>query len=374
LGCSQKLKDIPSNLLEKKQKETKRKLSYREQMIHLTPLISLCLKSVAEARAGADCGARNDVYFTVADADGCAVNSGNIVELSEIHRFVTMMKGLLQQTPQKTLVVCAKPFCSHMLANTVLLLGAYMILELKMQFDEVDQAFGPVTHDLDMSSKAFNDTEITVHDCWKSLCYVRKLGWFDFGGDCEQDKSTSGDEQCGLCDLDEYCHYADPANGGLHIIVPGRLLVIPATINLPDGQSWVDVDITRHFSPSFFAELLEAEYNAAIVLRLSHDESSIENDHPAFEDRNIAVESVALGPRGAAQHHMLAAADRLIANLRGSPGPVVVQCCSPRCADGESAGLLLATGLMRVFGFGAGEAAAWLRMACPPLGAATAAC
>jgi hypothetical protein len=29
--------------------------------------------------------------------------------------------------------------------------------------------------------------------------------------------------------------------------------------------------------------------------------------------------------------------------------------------------VLLATGLMRVFGFSAGEAAAWLRMVCPPL-------
>ena len=29
--------------------------------------------------------------------------------------------------------------------------------------------------------------------------------------------------------------------------------------------------------------------------------------------------------------------------------------------------MLLATGLMRVFGFGSGEAAAWLRMVCPPL-------
>ena len=339
-------------------------------MFHLVPHVSLCLSSVLEARAAHDPASKDVIYFTLSDEDGCVANTCPVVHLNDIFRFIKMMRELRRQNPNKKLIACAKAAINHLVAKTVLLLGAYMILELKMQLDEVDRAFAVLSKDLDLLSKCFVDTSISVHDCWMSLSYVRKLRWFDFGDDLDLAESES--DKYELCDMDEYCHYADPANGGLHIIAPGRIFLITPPINLPGGQYWMDVGGMRQFSPTFFSDLLHSEFNSTLVLRLSHDSSPIEYDPSAFEDRGIAVESVSLGPRGSSQHHMLAAADRLIANLRGSPGPIAVQMGGPRSGGGADESLLLATGLMRVFGFGASEAAAWLRMACPPLCAAAA--
>jgi hypothetical protein len=166
--------------------------------------------------------------------------------------------------------------------------------------------------------------------------------------------------------MDEFNHYIDPANGGLHTIVPGRLLLIPSPVDIPNGHDWMDMDCGRRFSPTFFADLLATEFSAALVISLSHERPDTEYDTSAFEERDIAMEVISMGPRGS-PHHLLAAADRLLALLRAAPGAVAVHVQGPGSCGGGSAGVLLATGLMRVFGFSAGEAAAWLRMVCPPL-------
>ena len=268
----------------------------------------------------------------------------------------------------KVYVACVRGQDITKLTATVILIGAYMILGLELSVAQVSEAFKSISSLLANRPEPAVDACAIILDSWNILHKVRCLGWINFS----ESLLTANNPECdgNLLDIEEYNHYADPANGGLHIIVPGRLLLIPSPLDLPDGCDWTDVNNERRFSPAFFADLLQAEFGAVLVLRLRYDDDPIEYDPSAFEDRGIAVESVSLGPRGSSQNHMLAAADRLIANLRGAPGAVVVQVQGSGAGCGGSAGVLLATGLMSVFGLGAGEAAAWLRMACPPVGVA----
>ena len=76
----------------------------------------------------------------------------------------------------------------------------------------------------------------------------------------------------------------------------------------------------RRFSPTFFADLLAPEFHAALIVGLSHDGSAMEYDATAFEERGIGVEDIPMGEPGS-PHHLLAAADRLLALLR-QPEPL----------------------------------------------------
>ncbi len=251
-----------------------------------------------------------------------------------------------------------------MVTTTALMLGAYMILVLQMDVDQVASSFRSIESMFIEFAEVSDDGSITVLDCWSALHRVRNLGWLDF--------TTEGDISCAEAspknsiDMDEYSHYADPANGGIHTIVPGRLLLIPSPANLPDGRCWMDMDGGRRFSPKFLADLLASEFHAALILGLSHDASATEYGAWAMEERAIAVEDLPMGEPGS-PHLLLPAADRLLALLRAAPGAVAVHVQGRAARGGGRAGVLLATALIRVFGFSAGEAAAWLRMACPPL-------
>jgi hypothetical protein len=251
-----------------------------------------------------------------------------------------------------------------MVTMTAIMLGAYMILDLQMDVEQVASSFRSIESMFIEFAEVSGDGSITVLDCWTALHRVRNLGWLDLTSD--GDISNSGSSPKDSIDMDEYSHYTDPANGGLHTIVPGRLLFIPSPMNLPDGRCWMDMDDGRRFSPDFFADLLASEFRTALVVGLRNEGSVTEYDASAFEERGIAVEDIPMGELGA-PHHLLAAADRLLALLRSAPGAVAVHVQGLGACGGGSAGVLLATGLIRVFGFSAGEAAAWLRMVCPPL-------
>ena len=331
-------------------------------MIELTANVSLCLSSVSEAKILHRSQQKHLVFFTL-DAVQSAETSVS-VQLADIHNFVGALKRSVHQNHDKVLVACVKTYDNQMLTNAAILVGAYMILVLGMDVACVKKSFSPVVDLLRKQSIDSNDASAMIIDSWKALQRVHTLGWLE----AYNDEISSGKckDSNTKFDVDEQNHYADPANGGLRIIVPGRLILMPSPLDLPEGLDWIDVEMQRRFSPAFYADLLEAEFSASIVLRLSYDGDAVEYNPAAFEDRGIAVEGVHLGPRGAAQHHLLSAADRLIANLRGAPGMVAVHTRSAGVDAGDCAGTLLATGLMSVFGFGAGDAAAWLRLTCPP--------
>eukprot|EP00291_Cryptomonas_curvata_P015839 CAMPEP_0172153032 /NCGR_PEP_ID=MMETSP1050-20130122/1190_1 /TAXON_ID=233186 /ORGANISM="Cryptomonas curvata, Strain CCAP979/52" /LENGTH=226 /DNA_ID=CAMNT_0012821465 /DNA_START=265 /DNA_END=942 /DNA_ORIENTATION=- len=226
------------------------------------------------------------------------------------------------------------------------MLGSYMILTLGMEVEQVSNAFRPAEQFFIEFSDASSDVSVTLLNCWQALHKVRSLGWVDF---LSESDLTPESARISAFDMDEYNHYIDPANGGLHIIAPGRLLFIPSPVDIPDGRDWMDSEIGRRFSPIFIADLLAAEFRTALVISLSHERSDMDYDTSAFEERGIAMEVISMGPHGS-PHHLLAAADRLLELLRAAPGAVAVHVQGPGACGGGSAGVLLATGLMRVFG------------------------
>ena len=329
-------------------------------MIELTPKVWLCVSPMSEAKISYRLERKQMAFFTIG-SDLAAETSCFSVQLADIYNFVVAMSRSVRQNQDKVFVARVNAYHSLNLANAAILIGAYMIFALNMDVEEVAEAFWPITSRLESETENAN---ALVVDIWKALQRVRNLGLLDVS-DVNLSKGTCQPAPLTF-DIDEYNHYADPANGGIRIIVPGRLIFMPSPLDLPEDRDWMSIDGHRRFSPAFYADLLEAEFSTSIVLRLSYEGDPIEYNPAAFEDRGIAVEGVPLGPRGAAQHHLLSAADRLIANLRGAPGMVAVHTRSAGVDAGDCAGTLLATGLMSVFGFGAGDAAAWLRLTCPP--------
>ena len=176
------------------------------------------------------------------------------------------------------------------------------------------------------------------------------------------------EEDADKSNLEEMLHYADPANGGVHAIVPGELLCFPTPADLPDGRDWMDTDQphggrdggkTRLVSSSFLADLLaELGVSAAVCL---HDGPY---DRSAFARCGIALEDLRLDP---ARPHLLPALDRLLSATAAAAGPVALQ--SGTGGPGQVGALVLAY-LVGVVGLDSESAVAWVRMVHPALLAA----
>jgi hypothetical protein len=53
-------------------------------------------------------------------------------------------------------------------------------------------------------------------------------------------------------DCVRYGGYADPANGAVHILAPGALLLFPSPVDLPEGEQWSPA---LRFAAAFYANL-----------------------------------------------------------------------------------------------------------------------
>jgi hypothetical protein len=191
-------------------------------------------------------------------------------------------------------------------------------------------------------------------DCWKALHNAKTLFWIDLSNDFDFQKNDSSDRK--RLDIDECVHYADPANANLHILLPGKLLSISCPADLPDGRQWMDDGARRHFSPAFYADLL-GEFDVVLVLCLEN----CGYDCGPFTKRGIGVEELHLRNDSP---DLLRAADRFLSLLRAAPGAVALH----GSADAlRLAGALVSAHMMSRLGFGAADAAAWLRMVRPAL-------
>ena len=157
-------------------------------------------------------------------------------------------------------------------------------------------------------------------------------------------------------------HYALPANGGLHIVVPDKLLLFPAPAPLPAGRSWADASTAdgaprRRFGAAFLAELL-AELGVSAVVCLGQ---TGRRDAAAFRRCGLDVHDLGLDPRRPA---LLGAMDRLLALARAAPGAVAVCGWGGDYEGQERLRALGAAWLMTECGFGSGAAEAWVGMAC----------
>jgi hypothetical protein len=276
--------------------------------------------------------------------------------LKDVHAFCEDLLHTQAYKEGKMIVVCSGRNPKD-ITNTALLLGSFMILAEGLDLETVVGAFEPVAHRF-----ADFDEVLTVHDCWSTLHHVHMhCGWLrlDSKHSLRLLRTGSRDtDNVDTIDMEEYVHYDSPLNGGLHVLVPEKLLVLNCPEDLPEGMAWADTDGVRHFSAEHYADIL-SDFGVDVVVRGGG--AACGYDASAFAARGIEVEDLPLLDDGGVP--TLAEIDRFLLLARHAPGAVAVH----GGAGGGlgAAGTLIAAHLIRAHRFRAKDAIAWVRMIHP---------
>ena len=288
----------------------------------------------------------SDVPTHFVDIGGSSCENTGL-HISVIDAFCEMMSTTVK-LKDVAIVVCPANNSPSNLCNACLLCGAYLLLSEHQDFQDVAATFQHVLQEMG-SSRCRDD----VIDCWKALDRARSLRWL---------RSASDEGEMPSLDVATASHYALPANGNVHVLLPGRLLLTPPPAQLPPGREWADVcedgrPATRRFGAGFLADLL-VDHDVSAVLCLGRIGGS---DAAVLGARGLDVHDLALDPQRPA---LLPALDRLLTVSRAAPGCVAVF----GYGDSDAAvGTLAKAWLMTGFGFDGGAAAAWVRLMCPRL-------
>ena len=303
---------------------------------------------------------QNNTSHFVEIGESGTTEGAHRVNISTIHAFCEMMANTVDEHRVDPVIVCAENCSPTAKSNACLLCGAYLLLCESMDLDRVCELFKDTLTTLSASKIARNlNTDIV--DCWSALHRARHLHWLGTAHD--------GDESEPAFDVEMASHYAHPANGNIHVLVPGKLLLFPSPQQLPPDQSWGDTTLrpsgttTRHFSAAFLGDLLsELEVSAVACLGTAG-----ERDAAAFSARGLDVHDLHLDPR---RPGLLSAMDRLLAVTAAAPGAVALYGGGRGGADApEYVGTLATAWLVGEYGFGAAAAGAWVGMLYPALAA-----
>jgi hypothetical protein len=186
----------------------------------------------------------NQMYFTPDLATNamqhelCTLNSVHFVEVGEstsdglhisvINAFCESMHTAIESRSDQTIVVCPAVRDVMTGSDTCLLCGAFLLL--------CNETSG--LESLDHVLSAFKDTlqgylaarRTAIVDCWTALHRARAIGWLSI---------TYDDDHEPPLDVEMSRHYALASNGGVHVLVPGKLLLFPAPAPLPADQAWI---------------------------------------------------------------------------------------------------------------------------------------
>jgi hypothetical protein len=292
----------------------------------------------------------NSVHFVVVGGSSIPITSG--LHIAVIHAFCESMRATIDSRPNQPVVVCPEDHGIWAVSDACQLCGAFLLLCEDAGLDHVLSAFQDHLPGFPASRRH------VIVACWTALHRARALGWLGL---------ADGDEHEPALDVEMASHYALAHNGGIHVLVPGKLLLFPAPAPLPADQAWADVSepgrpAARRFSAAFLAALL-SDLGVSAAACLGRTGGS---DAAALRAGGLDVHDLALDARRPA---LLGAMDRLLAVSRAAPGATAL---FPGRGGGgaalpESAGRLAAAWLVTDFGFGGGAAAAWIGMVCPGL-------
>jgi hypothetical protein len=293
----------------------------------------------------------NSAHFIEVGGSNTQITTG--LHISIVHAFCESMSATIKAQPNRPIVVCAEVQHIGAVSDACLLCGAFLLLCEDAELDTVLSTFE------DTLQEYLETRRSAIIDCWTALHRGRVLGWLEGHSDDDTLEPT--------LDVEMASHYALACNGGVHVLVPGKLLLFPAPAPLPADQAWVDVSepgrpTARRFSAAFLAALL-VDLGVSAVACLGRTDSS---DAAALRAGGLDVHDLALDARRPA---LLGAMDRLLAVSRAAPGATALfpgDGCEGEALP-ESAGTLAAAWLMTGFGFSGGAAAAWVRMMCPGL-------
>ena len=162
--------------------------------------------------------------------------------------------------------------------------------------------------------------------------------------------------------MEEFAHYAHNANGSVHLVAPGCLILFKDPANhLPAGQDFESFPrptggFVRRFSPDFYADLLsDLGAHAVASLGSPHPSASAE----AFAARGLVCADLCDGSQRLSP---LRALDGLLSLARS--GAVAVH-SGGGDAWPDATAAVLATVLVSVLGFEEREAWGWLALVCP---------
>ena len=283
------------------------------------------------------------------DIEPSAVSMGAFLHISVIDTFCRTVSDAVESRPDTPIVICPHDDSESSLRNAVVLYGAYRLLCQQ-------ETLKTVVDDLRTTVQVLSLGGGAIIDAWSALDCARVLRWLATP-DCIDGPTLN---------IEMAAHYALPANGGLHVLVPDKLLLCPSPASLPAGQAWADASPghagpgrCRRFSAAFLAELL-ADLDVSAVVCLGR---TGRDDAAAFRRCGLDVHDLDLDPR---RPGLLGAMDRLLSLSRAAPGGVAV--CGWRGDEAgvgyESVRALGAAWLMAEGGFGSGAAEAWLGMVC----------
>ena len=285
--------------------------------------------------------------------------------LHKMKRATHMIQEAMQANAGKTLVLCQASKEPSALKETALLFGAFAILVEEWDLDSVVNAFPDFAHQLmaapglDLDRSKYS---VTVLDCWQALLHARERCWMSW--------RTSPDDDDQPLLIDEAVHYADPANGGIHILAPGKLLLFPSPVDLPDGALWAAAAArdgappARRFAAAFYADLLPDLGVRAVA---SLDPCRCAAAPAAFAAAGLAAVDFSLTAAG--RPSPLRALDALLSLTRAAGGAVALHAGGDRAAGAwpEHTAVVVAAYLVGREGFAERAAYAWLLLLCPRL-------
>ena len=262
--------------------------------------------------------------------------------LCSIHNFCEEVGAAAEgMSSEGRIVACPVNNDAHSFDEACLFLGSYLILNAKMQCHEILSAFREVDQQI----------EETTLKCWHALDSAIQLDWL-----VHPDSDIEP-----IFDTEEFAHYASPAQGRLHMAVPGALYFFPTPDDLLGDQEWADHiedgRTVRLFGAHFYAELFQ-DIGLSLVVCLGRSSAAAA---AAFAARGIETVDLELAADGSS---LLRGLDRLLSLAREAPGAVAVH-----SGDGFEwpayAGTLSAAFMISRFGLEEGVAKAWLGMVVP---------
>ena len=339
--------------------------------------LSLALCSAAQARNLMLGSSRPTKFVSMFDEYERPTSAMGRTFLIEMYEFSRTLNEKIRSNIGKDLIACVENTC-YCITRAALLLGSYLILQEDLSVEEVERVFLPLRNRIsdfkEPSCIGAAFETLTISDCLNALHTAKQANWIDFrlGPDVM--------DAIPMLDMDEYAHYASPVNGSLYLAVPPKFIQFQCPVDLPASRRWMDVEGSRYFSPSFYADLL-----AFLGVRLVVRTEPCDYDAAPFRARGIEIEDLTSGEPGSiaaatsgladppsscpddADSDLLRTADRIRTLACATDGLIAIHGgLAPSAAQGAAAAAL-ASYLIACHGFPGKAAVAWLRMAAPAL-------
>jgi hypothetical protein len=319
------------------------------RVLHIFDNANLASGTAAQVQSSGFCQTRHVHFIEIGQSDNIT-GELKLLPLYVVRRFCDELSTALHKHQNKTVVVCLESQDIASWETSCFLMGAHLVW---MQGEPVEVAINVVTG---LQTTVKPELPSAFVDGLTALGHARDLGWIA----ADLDEPTF--------DIEMSMHYAQPSNGNIHTLVPGRLLLFPTPEPLSDNQTWTDIcepdmPTDRRFSAGYLAELL-SELGVRVVV--CADECSAA-DSAAFLAQGLDVHDLHLDPH---RPSTLRAMDRLLTLARAAaPGAVAVFRGGGGGGGGPEwpglAGALAAAQLVGSFGFDAAAADAWVRMLSP---------